>query len=164
AGYQQFSWMQSRGGLLEWQVNGRYFNAIVPLANAWMVTPREITHPAETIHLQVAGDNEAWLQSALHLKARSDFTSLGGTRTFEADRLSFTPQAGLFELDEVYELTLDQQPLPVIAGGQLTLDIDRKSTRLNSSHVKISYAVFCLKKKSRFCHRYAYDTWKTKDI
>src|SRR5690606_41397322 len=30
--------------------------------------------------------------------------------------------------------------------GRMT---DRKSTRLNSSHVKISYAVFCLKKKSR---------------
>src|SRR5690606_41989959 len=29
----------------------------------------------------------------------------------------------------------------------LGLDEDRKSTRLNSSHVKISYAVFCLKKK-----------------
>src|SRR5690554_7525894 len=28
------------------------------------------------------------------------------------------------------------------------LDGDRKSTRLNSSHVRISYAVFCLKKKS----------------
>src|SRR5690606_41067567 len=28
---------------------------------------------------------------------------------------------------------------------------DRKSTRLNSSHVKISYAVFCLKKKSTSC-------------
>src|SRR5690606_42014917 len=28
-------------------------------------------------------------------------------------------------------------------------DPDRKSTRLNSSHVKISYAVFCLKKKQR---------------
>src|SRR5690606_40473789 len=27
---------------------------------------------------------------------------------------------------------------------------DRKSTRLNSSHVKISYAVFCLKKKNNF--------------
>src|SRR6266699_4545770 len=26
---------------------------------------------------------------------------------------------------------------------------DRKSTRLNSSHVRISYAVFCLKKKKR---------------
>src|SRR5690606_41827195 len=29
------------------------------------------------------------------------------------------------------------------------IDADRKSTRLNSSHVKISYAVFCLKKKLR---------------
>src|SRR5947209_16563498 len=30
-----------------------------------------------------------------------------------------------------------------------TLRIDRKSTRLNSSHANISYAVFCLKKKNR---------------
>src|SRR5690606_40592212 len=30
---------------------------------------------------------------------------------------------------------------------QLLCKLDRKSTRLNSSHVKISYAVFCLKKK-----------------
>src|ERR1022692_4363935 len=29
--------------------------------------------------------------------------------------------------------------------------LDRKSTRLNSSHLVISYAVFCLKKKGRFC-------------
>src|SRR2546430_13224593 len=28
--------------------------------------------------------------------------------------------------------------------------LDRKSTRLNSSHSQISYAVFCLKKKNRF--------------
>src|SRR5690349_22699912 len=28
--------------------------------------------------------------------------------------------------------------------------VDRKSTRLNSSHVEISYAVFCLKKKTRY--------------
>src|SRR5256885_7677466 len=30
---------------------------------------------------------------------------------------------------------------------------DRKSTRLNSSHLVISYAVFCLKKKQRHSHR-----------
>src|SRR6202041_4126512 len=30
---------------------------------------------------------------------------------------------------------------------------DRKSTRLNSSHVEISYAVFCLKKQTRVPHR-----------
>src|SRR5690554_7263860 len=29
---------------------------------------------------------------------------------------------------------------------------DRKSTRLNSSHVRISYAVFCLKKKKKYLH------------
>src|SRR2546427_3244491 len=33
---------------------------------------------------------------------------------------------------------------------------DRKSTRLNSSHSQISYAVFCLKKKKK--HRYEHDT------
>src|SRR5690349_23394418 len=30
--------------------------------------------------------------------------------------------------------------------------LDRKSTRLNSSHVEISYAVFCLKKKNNLNH------------
>src|SRR5690606_39392343 len=34
-------------------------------------------------------------------------------------------------------------------GLALDLGRDRKSTRLNSSHVKISYAVFCLKKKKK---------------
>src|SRR5688572_32559718 len=37
-------------------------------------------------------------------------------------------------------------PTSVKQGRQL-LDQDRKSTRLNSSHSQISYAVFCLKKK-----------------
>src|SRR5437773_8886119 len=31
-------------------------------------------------------------------------------------------------------------------------DVDRKSTRLNSSHITISYAVFCLKKKKKTRH------------
>src|SRR3989449_2919818 len=35
-----------------------------------------------------------------------------------------------------------------------TLDEDRKSTRLNSSHGYISYAVFCLKKKKQRVVRY----------
>src|SRR2546426_8462875 len=34
-------------------------------------------------------------------------------------------------------------------GLSLTPDPDRKSTRLNSSHLVISYAVFCLKKKKK---------------
>src|SRR5690606_40101934 len=45
-----------------------------------------------------------------------------------------------------------QAPEAVVVLGQDLLDphlLDRKSTRLNSSHVKISYAVFCLKKKKK---------------
>src|SRR3712207_7709074 len=33
--------------------------------------------------------------------------------------------------------------------GVLKEEVDRKSTRLNSSHANISYAVFCLKKKKK---------------
>src|SRR3712207_8054236 len=39
------------------------------------------------------------------------------------------------------------QPQP--HGDQLEDRLDRKSTRLNSSHANISYAVFCLKKKKK---------------
>src|SRR3712207_7683213 len=39
--------------------------------------------------------------------------------------------------------------LPEGAGCHLHLAADRKSTRLNSSHANISYAVFCLKKKKQ---------------
>src|SRR5439155_4343786 len=41
-----------------------------------------------------------------------------------------------------YDTTLERRPTHVEPG-------DRKSTRLNSSHVAISYAVFCLKKKKK---------------
>src|SRR3712207_8387093 len=37
----------------------------------------------------------------------------------------------------------------------VALEEDRKSTRLNSSHANISYAVFCLKKKKKQC-KYLY--------
>src|SRR2546429_1827100 len=40
-------------------------------------------------------------------------------------------------------------PFPRAFGRISTFQVDRKSTRLNSSHGYISYAVFCLKKKKR---------------
>src|SRR5438034_3995068 len=43
----------------------------------------------------------------------------------------------------IYRWLPDRQPRTVAPYG------DRKSTRLNSSHTVISYAVFCLKKKNR---------------
>src|SRR5256886_6880596 len=43
--------------------------------------------------------------------------------------------------------------VPIIAVLIDVILIDRKSTRLNSSHSQISYAVFCLKKKIQTSHR-----------
>src|SRR6266496_4588052 len=69
---------------------------------------------------------------------------------------------------EIYTLSLhDALPIWLAGGGAIFLELsdvllggcsftgnmatggDRKSTRLNSSHVEISYAVFCLKKKKK---------------
>src|ERR1035437_10634361 len=44
-------------------------------------------------------------------------------------------------------------PLPVVGLQRQTGKSDRKSTRLNSSHANISYAVFCLTKKHK-CNSY----------
>src|SRR5436309_7307724 len=52
-------------------------------------------------------------------------------------------QAAAADLQGVFKMRLGIAKCAVIAIPNL----DRKSTRLNSSHVKISYAVFCLKKK-----------------
>src|SRR2546426_3633953 len=51
-------------------------------------------------------------------------------------RLELQEDAEVEDDDDADERLEDQQELP-----------DRKSTRLNSSHLVISYAVFCLKKK-----------------
>src|SRR5689334_23698672 len=52
------------------------------------------------------------------------------------------PREDSFDLHQSRILSLGQIDLGFVAGDQ-----DRKSTRLNSSHSSISYAVFCLKKK-----------------
>src|SRR3712207_6881176 len=47
-----------------------------------------------------------------------------------------------------------------IADAQVQLErmrVDRKSTRLNSSHANISYAVFCLKKKKKITSDNSYE-------
>src|SRR3712207_8201800 len=42
-----------------------------------------------------------------------------------------------------------EEIVDALGGITLEVDRDRKSTRLNSSHANISYAVFCLKKKKK---------------
>src|SRR5262245_52208630 len=49
------------------------------------------------------------------------------------------PESSLARADDVRSTAITRH------GAYLCLDLDRKSTRLNSSHLGISYAVFCLK-------------------
>src|SRR5207302_7061908 len=60
-----------------------------------------------------------------------------------------TGEEGLSRIGErTFDLVLLDVALPDRNGLDILVE-DRKSTRLNSSHVKISYAVFCLKKKKQ---------------
>src|SRR3712207_6847890 len=90
--------------------------------------PRSTLFPYTTLFRSVGGDvtrpNEAYF-------ARYDrFVELAAAR-------------GLFTC----LMLLWGGPRPDLPAARFTTEQDRKSTRLNSSHANISYAVFCLKKK-----------------
>src|SRR5438874_9929580 len=62
---------------------------------------------------------------------------------------SLTSSAPIFSQGSSSSISLAiDTPSLVMVGANCSL-VDRKSTRLNSSHVEISYAVFCLKKKNK---------------
>src|SRR5438034_5456926 len=66
-----------------------------------------------------------------------------GRRLYQKERLdSRSSQQGLSRMPEVGPSVASQS-----AEYAIRNELDRKSTRLNSSHTVISYAVFCLKKK-----------------
>src|SRR5690606_39888713 len=56
-------------------------------------------------------------------------------------------KASKFLIPQPSQKSFNRSPSRKNCRPYLRASIDRKSTRLNSSHVKISYAVFCLKKK-----------------
>src|SRR3712207_8963186 len=81
------------------------------------------------------------------------------------DALPILPLGGLFGLPTLLEMLSlrlrggEVAPAPVEHGrGEDVVEdlVDRKSTRLNSSHANISYAVFCLKKKKKHVNHYVY--------
>src|SRR5207253_8438454 len=75
---------------------------------------------------------------------RSYDTYLTFSQAFEAGRFGLERLGVYAYIGERPTFSLTSAALSTAAGN--TIAIDRKSTRLNSSHVAISYAVFCLKK------------------
>src|SRR5690625_4736123 len=111
---------------------------------------------------------DAFMQkSVIVAGARTPFGKFGGTlRARTASQLGGVAIKAAIERANVEDEHIDEVIMGnVLQGGQGQLpsrqaareagishnhfiNIDRKSTRLNSSHVAISYAVFCLKKKT----------------
>src|SRR3712207_9435472 len=78
------------------------------------------------------------------------FRSVGADRVADylgTRKLVFDTEVG----NEIEWLVITELlELPFRQGDRVSLREDRKSTRLNSSHANISYAVFCLKKKKKY--------------
>src|SRR3712207_4939019 len=104
--------------------------------------------PAEAWQPQLDGFADRYLLTA--------FDNRGAGRTpLPEGRLSATTIAD----DAAALLCTLEVPSAHVAGFSMGSAIaDRKSTRLNSSHANISYAVFCLKKKKKDPH---FSTWRS---
>src|SRR3712207_8073611 len=66
---------------------------------------------------------------------------------YSVERSAAALARGRADLSTLFQRGLAMKRLLVTACLALLVAADRKSTRLNSSHANISYAVFCLKKK-----------------
>src|SRR5690606_41822169 len=89
------------------------------------------------------------LESFAHRRDLHSFPTRRSSDLDEVVAVGAAIQGGVLSGEVTDVLLLDVTPLNLgieTLGGVMT---DRKSTRLNSSHVKISYAVFCLKKKKK---------------
>src|SRR3712207_7648980 len=81
-----------------------------------------------------------------------------------------SPEAVRYHEDacaELYRPPLGVRPIPDdddVARLHLPTHRDRKSTRLNSSHANISYAVFCLKKKKNIYYLTLYNLMELRCI
>ena len=114
----------------------------------------------------------ALLPSLAPAQEKVESELVGTLRFANRDRLSGKPEGFDADGNLKWQASFLHEPIPIrpskilemrLQGGGspnldvdhqalLTLTKDRKSTRLNSSHALISYAVFCLKKKIGRAH------------
>src|SRR2546426_6500520 len=95
--------------------------------------PRSTLFPYTTLFRAARAKATAWLERL----------GLAAWRLRRIDELS----KGMQQKVQFISTILHEPELVILDEPFAGLDPDRKSTRLNSSHLVISYAVFCLKKK-----------------
>src|SRR2546427_9261932 len=92
-------------------------------------------HNTFGIGLRLSGRESSELLQSDHLQQFQDFLQEHGLYVFTLNGFPYGP--------------FHRQPVKALVHAPDWRDEDRKSTRLNSSHSQISYAVFCLKKKKK---------------
>src|SRR5690625_7056159 len=112
----------------------------------------------------VGRHRDSWAQNVIQFD-RGDFgieqisiqiTMIGNKKCRAVHRRSMNSMADLFDNSaQPSFIAFACEPCPPMLWSDIGCvveqchELDRKSTRLNSSHVAISYAVFCLKKKKK---------------
>src|SRR5207253_4362633 len=109
-----------------------YKRATNSLKGKWEAEVRKLDAPPAT-HLASVQDRMSAEQPAVGIPEESESVTSGTGRESVSPEIGNTPAATEMAQED--------------AGTEAAPSPDRKSTRLNSSHVAISYAVFCLKKK-----------------
>src|SRR5256885_10734580 len=96
-----------------------------------------------------------YLTRTARISGMGCFFFFNDTATTEIYTLSLHDALPIWRADAVLRFAPNRSwALQSFCGtAELTFPRDRKSTRLNSSHLVISYAVFCLKKKNRCSSR-----------
>src|SRR5690606_36052133 len=127
------------------------YQAITALGVLWYITTTDLDrewrlgYQWETFRGKLTG--EAFGLDTNHFGTNFIGHPLGGTGYYHAaraNRLTWPASFGFAIAGSLFWEYFGEVTETVSANDML---VDRKSTRLNSSHVKISYAVFCLKKK-----------------
>src|SRR5438067_1007931 len=136
---------------------GSTFTFTLPIHFAGTTIPSPIINsdgtvipPGERV-LVIEDEDLAYSTLATYLQAAA-YVPIRARNAEEALRLARTIKPVAITLDVVLPGAQGWDVLRALKADPATANlpvIDRKSTRLNSSHVSISYAVFCLKKKNR---------------
>ena len=110
------------GDLLEWITGASYYNAQIPLVNAWRIDPPAIASATESVRLDIVGGIEAW--GAVDLIVTDDLgIPVNGGSVLQGNELLFEIAGDAFEVSALYQLSLSRAPQNAIDGGAVVFDM-----------------------------------------